>query len=137
MPEEAGKTYDTSERGGRYAPIRTDPENDAIQIHTDGEMPQGENTKNNHRQSNRNTNRPNIYGSIYYKGNFWVRKICLCYMSNLEPNKRHTKVNTGRRAKTTRHLAKQHDVAHHIIQLLKYPRKKRRSVIRFIRQSRN
>ena len=72
MPEEAGKTYDTSERGGRYAPIQTDPENDAIQIHTDGEMPQGENTENNHRRSNRNTNRPNRYGSIYYKGNFWV-----------------------------------------------------------------
>ena len=72
MPEEAGKIYDTSERGGRYAPIQTDPENDAIQIHTDGEMPQGENTENNHRRSNRNTNRPNRYGSIYYKGNFWV-----------------------------------------------------------------
>ena len=72
MPEEAGKTYDTSERGGRYAPIRTDPENDAIQIHTDGEMPQGENTENNHRRSSRNTNRPNRYGSIYYRGNFWV-----------------------------------------------------------------
>ena len=72
MPEETGKIYDTSERGGRYAPIQTDPENDAIQIHTDGEMPQGENTENNHRRSNRNTNRPNRYGSIYYKGNFWV-----------------------------------------------------------------
>ena len=72
MPEEAGKTYDTSERGGRYALIRTDPENDAIQIHTDGEMSQGENTENSQRRSNRNTNRPNRYGSIYYKGNFWV-----------------------------------------------------------------
>ena len=65
MPEEAGKTYDTSERGGRYAPIRTNPENDATQIHTDGRMPQGENTEKIHRQSNRNTNRPNRYGSIY------------------------------------------------------------------------
>ena len=45
MPEEAGKTYDTSERGGRYVPIRKDPENDVIQIHTDREMPQGENTE--------------------------------------------------------------------------------------------
>ena len=53
MPEEAGETY-------------------AIQIHTDGEMPQGENTENNHRRSNRNTNRPNRYGSISYKENFWV-----------------------------------------------------------------
>ena len=42
-PEEAGKTYDTSEREERYAPIRTDPKNDMIQIHADGEMPQGEN----------------------------------------------------------------------------------------------
>ena len=72
MPEEAEKTYDTTERGGRYAPIQRDPENDAIQIHTDGEMPQGENTENNHRRSNRKTNRPNRYGSIYYKGKFWV-----------------------------------------------------------------
>ena len=72
MPEEAGETYDTSERGGRYGPIRTDPDNDVIQIHTDGEMPQGEKTENNHRRSNQNTNRPNRYGSIYYQGNFWV-----------------------------------------------------------------
>ena len=39
IPEDAGKTYDTSEKDGRYAPIQTDPENDVIQIHTDGEMP--------------------------------------------------------------------------------------------------
>ena len=38
IPEDAGKTYDTSEKDGRYAPIQTDPENDVIQIHTDGEM---------------------------------------------------------------------------------------------------
>ena len=44
MPEEVGKTYDTSERDGRCAPIRTDAENDEIQILTDGEMPQGENS---------------------------------------------------------------------------------------------
>ena len=68
-PEEEGKTYDTE---GRYAPIRTDPENDVIQIHTDGEMPQGEKSENRNRQSNRNTNRPNRYGSISYKGKFWV-----------------------------------------------------------------
>ena len=35
IPEDAGKTYDTSEKEGRYAPIQTDPENDVIQIHTD------------------------------------------------------------------------------------------------------
>ena len=72
MPEEAGKTYDTSAKDGRYAPIQTDPENDVIQIHTDGEMPQGDNSENKHRRSNRNTNKPNRYGSIAYKGNFCV-----------------------------------------------------------------
>ena len=73
IPEDAGKTYDTSEKGGRYAPIQTNPENDVIQIHTDGEMPpQGENSQNKYRRSNRNTNKPNRYGGITYKGNFWV-----------------------------------------------------------------
>ena len=73
-PEEAGKTYDISERERerRYIPIRTDPENDVIQIHTDGEMPQCENSESEHKRSNRITNRPNRYGSISYKGNFWV-----------------------------------------------------------------
>ena len=60
----------TTEREGRYVPIRTDPENGVIQIHTDGEMPQGENSENKHKRSNRNANRPNRYGSISYKGNF-------------------------------------------------------------------
>ena len=46
IPEEAGKTYDTSEKDGRYAPIQTDPENGVIQIHTDGEMHQGEDFEN-------------------------------------------------------------------------------------------
>ena len=72
IPEEAGKTYDTSEKDGRYAPKQTDPENDVIQIHTDVEMPQGENSENKYRRSNRNTNKPNRYGSIPFKGNFWV-----------------------------------------------------------------
>ena len=57
MPEEAGKTYDTSERGGRYAPIQTDPENDAIQIHTDGEMPQGQIWNRTKRHATTNTGR--------------------------------------------------------------------------------
>ena len=96
MPDEAVKTYDTSEIGGRYAQIRTDPDNDAIQIHTDGEMPQGENTENNHRRSIRNTNRPNRYGSIYYKEIFGYEKIVCVIGQNLEPNKRHTKTNTGK-----------------------------------------
>ena len=42
MPEEIGtptpKVYDTSERDGRYIPIRTNPEEDALQLHTDGEI---------------------------------------------------------------------------------------------------
>ena len=45
LPEEAGnRSYDISERDGRYEQIRTNPEEDVIQIHTDGdEIPQGEN----------------------------------------------------------------------------------------------
>ena len=48
MPEEAGnRSSDTSERNGRYEAIRTNPEEDVIQIHTDGdEIPQGENIEN-------------------------------------------------------------------------------------------
>ena len=38
MPEATGnKTYDTSERNGKYTPIETNPE-DVIQIHTGGEV---------------------------------------------------------------------------------------------------
>ena len=72
MPEEIGnRSYDTWEREGRYEPIRTNPEEDVIQIHTDGELPQGENNENKTRRSNRNTNKPNRYGCIPYTGNFW------------------------------------------------------------------
>ena len=66
MPEDAGKNYKTSERNARYVPIRTDPENGLIQIHTDGEFLQGEKITNNLTRSDRNTNRPNRYGSILY-----------------------------------------------------------------------
>ena len=42
MPEETGnRSCHTSERDGRYEPIRTNPEKDVIQIHTDGESSQG------------------------------------------------------------------------------------------------
>ena len=41
IPEERGRVYDTSERDGRYQPIRTDPENDPLQLHTDGQITQG------------------------------------------------------------------------------------------------
>ena len=56
VPEEIGtpKIYDTSERGGRYIPIRTNPEEYALQIPTDGRIP-GENFKNKVRRSNRNS----------------------------------------------------------------------------------
>ena len=37
-----------------YTPIRTNPEEDALQIHTDGEIP-GENLETNIRRSNRNS----------------------------------------------------------------------------------
>ena len=56
MPEEAGtltKVYDTFERNGSFVPIRTSPEEDALQIYTDGEMT-GENLENQIRRSNRN-----------------------------------------------------------------------------------
>ena len=75
MPEEIGtpiKVYDTSERNGSYEPIRTNPEEDALQIYTDGETT-GENLENQNqiRRSNRNSKKPNRYGSIPYTGNFW------------------------------------------------------------------
>ena len=73
MPEETGtptKVYDTSERNGSFVPIRTSPEEDALQIYFDGEMT-GENLENQRRRSNRNSKKPNRYGSIPYTGNFW------------------------------------------------------------------
>ena len=70
-PEEKGtptKVYDTSERNGSYVPIRTSPEEDALQIYTDEETT-GENLENQNqiRQSNRNSKKPNRYGSIVYR----------------------------------------------------------------------
>ena len=38
MQEDSGKIYDTSERDGRYARIRTDPEFDVTQINMDREI---------------------------------------------------------------------------------------------------
>ena len=55
--------------------MQTDPENDVIQIPTDGEMPQGENSENKYRRSNRNTNKPNRYGSIPFKEIFGYEKV--------------------------------------------------------------
>ena len=71
MPEETGNiTYDTSERHRRYVPIQTNPEDDAIQFHTEDEI-SGENLEHNIRRSNRKTNKPNRYGGLSYTGNFW------------------------------------------------------------------
>ena len=52
----AGKTgtptvCDTSERDGRYVPIRTNPKEDALQLHTDSETT-GEHLKTRIRRSN-------------------------------------------------------------------------------------
>ena len=59
------------ERNGSYVPIQTNPEDDALQLHADGEIP-GENKSNNIiRRSNRSIVKPNRYGSIPYTGNFW------------------------------------------------------------------
>ena len=71
-PEETGTpiVYDTSEIDGRYVPIRTNPEEDTLQLHTDSEMP-GENSESQTRRSNQNIKKPNRYGSIPYTGNFW------------------------------------------------------------------
>ena len=68
---------DTSERNG-YKPINTNPE-DELKLHTDGEMPTGEN-KNNYvetenllvRRSNRKCMQPNRYGGVRYTKHFWV-----------------------------------------------------------------
>ena len=48
------KIYDTSERDGLYAPIRTNPEEGALQLHTDGEI-SGENLKANIKRSARDS----------------------------------------------------------------------------------
>ena len=64
MPEATGRqTYDTFERNGKYIPIQTNPEDDAIQIHTDGEI-SCQNTETIIRRSNLNVHKPNRYSSI-------------------------------------------------------------------------
>ena len=68
MSEETGlpTEYDTFERVERCVPIRTNPEEDTLQLHTDSEIP-GENLQTQIRRSNRNSNRPNRYSSIHGK----------------------------------------------------------------------
>ena len=73
MQEETGtptKVYDTSERDGSYVLIRTSPKDDALQIYTGGEMT-SENLEKQIWRSNRNSKKPNRYGSIPTTGNFW------------------------------------------------------------------
>ena len=104
MPEETGtptKAYDTSERNGSYVPIRTSPEEDALQIYTDGETT-GENLENQIqiRRSNRNSKKPKRYGSIPYTGNFWVRttgcnKSYVYYRKLVEQAQRNTSAREG------------------------------------------
>ena len=70
MPEVTGDiTYDTSERNGSYVPIQANPEEDAIQIHTEVEI-SGKYLDHKIRRSNRKTNKPNRYGGFSYTGNF-------------------------------------------------------------------
>ena len=70
MPEETGtlKVYDT-EKDGRYVPIRPKLDEDALQIHMDGEM-LGEKLEGQIRGSNRNSEKSNKYGGIPDPGNF-------------------------------------------------------------------
>ena len=71
MPEDTrNRIYDTTEWDGRYEPIRISPE-DVIQIHNDGELPQGEKIENTIRRSSRNENKSSIYGSVPCTGIFW------------------------------------------------------------------
>ena len=61
MPQETEtptKVYDTSEHDGNSVPIRTSPEDDALQIYTDGEMT-GENLEKQKRRSTRNSKKSN------------------------------------------------------------------------------
>ena len=72
MPEYTGdRIYNTSERDGRFEPVRTSPEEDVIQIHTDGEIPQVGKIENTMRRYSRNISKPSRYGSVPYTGNFW------------------------------------------------------------------
>ena len=68
MSEKTGTptVYDTFEKDERWVAIRTNPDEDTLQLHTESEKP-GENLKTQTRRSNRNIKRPNRYGSIHGK----------------------------------------------------------------------
>ena len=68
---------DTSERNG-YKPINTNPE-DELRLHTDGEMPTGENEnkflkteKSSVRRSSRKCSQLNLYGGVRHTIIFWL-----------------------------------------------------------------
>ena len=70
---------DTSERNG-YKPINTNPE-DELRLHTDGEMPTGENEnkfleteKSPVRRSSRKCSQPNLYGEYDIQKTFGYKK---------------------------------------------------------------
>ena len=90
-------------RDGRYEPIRTNPENDTLQIHTDRELPQGENSKLSIRRSNRNVIKPNRYGSVPYQGNFCMLLTCYCYKTIMELHKKYSTTAVEIGAEATRH----------------------------------
>ena len=81
MPEETGTpiVYDTSEKDGRYVPIRKNPEEDALQLHTDSKIT-GEKLKTQIGRTNRESKKPNRHGSIPVYWKFLGMKYkCLTY----------------------------------------------------------
>ena len=91
MPEETGDhAYDTSERDGRYEPIRTSPEEGVTQIHTNNEFLPGEKIENTIRRSSQNISKLNRYGSVLYTGKFprdKIRNVCNITGSNWNARK--------------------------------------------------
>ena len=72
MPEATGcQTYDTPERDLPGMTIRTNPEADVIQIHTDSDIPQDENTEPIVRRSTQKINKLNRSRSIPSTASFW------------------------------------------------------------------
>ena len=70
MSEDIGKNYDTSEKDGRCIPICADPQEDVIQIHTDEETLQVENSTITTLRSRRTLHKSCRYGGVPYIKNF-------------------------------------------------------------------
>ena len=84
MPEET-RVHDTSKRDERHLPIRTtNPDEDVIQLLTDGKNPQGENPELKIRRSCRITNRPNISGSKPSAANFSTKRMNFIILFRVE-----------------------------------------------------